>query len=297
MPLPCKSHPLASTPSDASFLGIQNADIEVCTHKEDGRPVILGNGAFGQVFKCLHSGVTPVAVKYVKTDGGNGALTQAQYQEIRHEAGILCALRHPNIVGFIGAYLPKPGSNQNEMTPMLVMEYMEGGDLRSALSVGQDSSQLWRHGGGVHVACDILRALHALHHRGIIHFDVKSPNVLLGQGGRPAKLSDVGLAAQLTSSKYVHDQGMRGTFAWVAPEILLGVPKCTEKVDMYSFGVVLWEIVTGELPQRGRLREVKVPEECPLEIKMLIDACLYVDPVSRPSAKEAYQIVSSFEPL
>lgn len=269
-----------------------NADIEKCTHP-DGRPVVLGNGAFGQVLKCLHSGVTPVAVKYVKTDG---ALTPAQYQEIRHEAGVLCSLRHPNIVGFIGAYLPRPDVDQSLMTPMLVMEYMEGGDLRSALSMGPDAGLLWRHGGGVYAACDILRALHALHHRGIIHFDVKSPNVLLGQGGRPAKLSDVGLAAQLSSSKYVHDQGLRGTFAWVAPEILLGVPKCSEKVDMYSFGVVLWEIVTGEIPQRGRLREVKTPEECPLEVKKLIDACLSVDPISRPSAKDAYQTLSSFEP-
>ncbi len=68
-----------------------------------------------------------------------------------------------------------------------------------------------------------------------------------------------------------------------APELLWGA-RCTERADIYSFGVVLWEIVTGERPVRGQLRDVRVPEECPPEARALMLECLETRPSRRPSA-------------
>ena len=60
------------------------------------------------------------------------------------------------------------------------------------------------------------------------------------------------------------------------------------QVDVYSFGVIMWEVVSHEQPARGRMRNLKVPQECPAEINDLINSCLAEDPTDRPSAREAY---------
>lgn len=61
------------------------------------------------------------------------------------------------------------------------------------------------------------------------------------------------------------------------------------QVDIYSFGIVLWEIVTGERPLRGQTRELRVPEECPPEVDALISRCMAADPAARPSAKDIHE--------
>jgi serine/threonine protein kinase len=72
--------------------------------------------------------------------------------------------------------------------------------------------------------------------------------------------------------------------------VFLGRP-CNEKIDIYALGVVLWEICTHEMPVRGRMREIRVPEECPREIFDLINACLAESPDGRPSAKEVHRSI------
>lgn len=62
--------------------------------------------------------------------------------------------------------------------------------------------------------------------------------------------------------------------------------KCTEKADIFSYGIVLWEIIAGERPVRGQLRDVEVPRECPEEVRQLMLQCLDTRPSRRPSAKE-----------
>lgn len=95
-----------------------------------------------------------------------------------------------------------------------------------------------------------------------------------------AKIADVGMAKVLNRD-YV--TGVVSTLAWSAPEMLWGA-KCTEKADIYSFGIVLWEICSGEAPERGRLRDLGVPEECPAEVRQLILECLEARPSLRPTA-------------
>lgn len=96
------------------------------------------------------------------------------------------------------------------------------------------------------MALDVAMGLHFLHSKNIIHFDLKSANILLTSSAT-AKIADVGLAQVCQIAKA---PGTLSTFAYMAPE-LIEDHACDEKVDIYSFGVVLWEIVTGYKPQRG----------------------------------------------
>ena len=76
-----------------------------------------------------------------------------------------------------------------------------------------------------------------------------------------------------------------GTFAWAAPEVLAG-RACTEKADIFSYGVVLWEVCTGDAPVRGGMRALRVPEECPEGVAELCRECTAEVPGQRPAAKD-----------
>eukprot|EP00884_Botryococcus_braunii_P016086 jgi/Botrbrau1/3160/Bobra.0070s0125.1 len=162
------------------------------------------------------------------------------------------------------------------------MEFMAGGDLAGAL--WREDTYRWTKR-GPQVAYDIAKALAYFHSNNLIHMDVKSANVLLALDGR-AKLCDVGVATWLTSLQ-THKTlpCWTGTFPYVAPEVLLsGKAGCS--ADIYSFGVVLWEIVTGAVPKRGCMRTPRVPEECSQEVADLITRCCSVHPEERPTAAD-----------
>jgi len=156
----------------------------------------------------------------------------------------------------------------------------------------------------IYIAMDIAAGLTYLHEKlRVVHLDLKSSNVLLrectdiqGLGQvqglysmtHRAKISDVGLSKMLPlSHEYIVSSNIGGTWNWCAPEVILNT-KCTSLADMYSYGVVLWEICTGEVPIRGRMRDLRVPNECPQEVSDLIHACTDTDSAMRPSAADAY---------
>lgn len=66
------------------------------------------------------------------------------------------------------------------------------------------------------------------------------------------------------------------------------------QVDVYSFGVIMWEVVSHEQPSRGRMRDLKVPQECPAEVNDLINKCLSEDPINRPTARETYDVLKAW---
>ncbi|GAB4814550.1 hypothetical protein N2152v2_001596 [Parachlorella kessleri] len=266
---------------------IRPDEIEVMK-RPDGSDWELGTGGFGKVFKALRNGVQPVAVKVllvfkalrigvqpvaVKVLLASSDLRQMAMAEFRKEIAILKACRDVNIVQFVGAHISSDKT-------MLVTEYMEGGNLSTNIAAGRVS---W-YRRGRKIALDVAKGLVFLHSKRIIHFDLKSPNILLGRDGT-AKIADVGMAKVLQRD-YV--TGVVGTLAWAAPEMLWG-ERCTERADMYSYGIVLWEICSGERPVRGQLRDVRVPEECPPEVRQLILECLETRPSRRPSALQVVQ--------
>ena len=139
---------------------------------------------------------------------------------------------------------------------------------------------------------DVANGLHYLHTKRVVHFDLKSANILLSRAGT-AKLADIGMARVLNKSYLSVISGL-GTFAWSAPEVLAG-KRCTEKADIYSWGVVLWEICTGEAPARGDMRPLQAPDDCPQRIVDLYEQCVAENPDDRPSATQVLEILNSLD--
>lgn len=249
---------------------IDSADIELLK-SADGERKRLGSGGFGEVYQGVWNGATPVAVKFICPHVSKEEHLKTLYKEI----SVLKDCRHNNIVQFYGAAV-----QENDV--MLVTEYMPQGDLFHALQGPRSSYYRWTSR-GKYIALDIARGLVYLHSSKIVHCDVKSPNILLGQSGN-AKIGDMGMSRVLAKASVTKSASV-GTWSWAAPELLLN-SRINEQVDVYSFGIILWEIVTGNVPQRGCMRDFRVPEECSQDVADLYEQCIESEPHMRPSALE-----------
>jgi len=196
----------------------------------------VGGGAFGVV----HRGVfraTEVAVKLVPAGGGAAAL-----DAFLKEAAMLARLRHPNVCLFMGASFEEGADSW-----AIVTEYVANGSLWDALRVAGGRWPVDRQRA---VAAGVARGLAYLHAHAppVLHRDVKSPNVLVDAGDR-VKLCDVGLARDAAGGAATAAALTAGcgTPQWMAPEILEARPYATA-ADVYAYGVVLSEILTGACP-------------------------------------------------
>ncbi|BDA50370.1 MDIS1-interacting receptor like kinase 2 [Coccomyxa sp. Obi] len=245
---------------------------------EEGNEVELGRGAFGVVVKGTYR-LAPVAIKRLKDQ------SPEQQRAFLKEMSILRACRGSrHIIPFVGASL-LPGNT------ILAMDFMDNGNLWDALPrIGRNGKHIFQwHQHGKRVAYEVALGLHFLHELKVVHLDLKSSNVLIAADGT-AKIADVGLSALLQNASHLSSLQVAGTWAWVAPEVIMA-GKVTNKADMFSFGVLLWEIITVERPlRRGNLREIIVPEEAPQEIADLLQRCMG-QPEERPSAAEAADII------
>jgi tetratricopeptide (TPR) repeat protein len=187
----------------------------------------LGRGGMGAVYRA-HDAVLDrdVAVKLL-TESGLG--TEGRLRMLR-EAQAIAKLNHPNIVQVHDA-------GQLDGTPFIIMELVEGQSLHDRPPEGFQ--------GIVAVARQICAALEHAHQHGIIHRDLKPENVLIGPNGN-AKLMDFGLARSMASRLTVEGQ-ITGTVFYMAPEIALG-QDIDGRADLYSLGVMLYELTTGSLP-------------------------------------------------
>eukprot|EP00891_Asterochloris_glomerata_P002164 jgi/Astpho2/2164/fgenesh1_pg.00040_%23_20_t len=252
------------------------SEIEIC-QTPDGKDWLLGSGANTKVYKGIKNGVQDVAVKVL----ANADETQLRYfeQEIKMMKQVSF---DRNIVQFYGCCLQIQDC-------MLLTELMSGGDLMDAIAKDTVGDLRWDCN-GASLAIDVVRGLCHLHSKNVVHMDLKSKNVLLNHDKTLAKIADVGLSRLINSSSHQQSSFQLGTFEYTAPELLTG-KRCNEKVDIYSLGVVLWEIITHEPPRRGQMRECKVPEECSADILEMVDSCLQEEPHLRPSAKEVFMVL------
>ncbi|KAJ0255091.1 Serine-threonine/tyrosine-protein kinase [Hirschfeldia incana] len=191
----------------------------------------LGEGGFGSVFKGELSNGTMIAVKQLSSESSQGN------REFVNEIGMISGMNHPNLVKLYGCCVEK-----NQL--VLVYEYMENNSLALAL-YGKSSHKLnWSTRQKICVG--IARGLEFLHHRStikMIHRDIKTTNVLLDTDFN-AKISDFGLA-RLHDEEHGHiSTKIAGTIGYMAPEYAL-LGQLTEKADVYSFGIVAMEIVSG----------------------------------------------------
>jgi hypothetical protein len=258
--------------------------VRLCLDPDSGKPLELGRGGYGIVYRGELSTGEAAAIKVMSTSGPNDHLM------FRAEADILHRLQDrpdANVVRLYGLGTDAGGGC------VLVTELMEGGDLREALSSTITSDKLHWNAGGWRVAADIAAGVAVLHECRVIHRDLKSKNVLLTPDLR-AKIADVGLSA-IRSETYLSSEDMVGTLAWSAPEMLLG-QRCTEKVDIYSLGIVLWEIATGCVPRRGFISVPPTTDWCPPGLRTLIRDCTNSEPRSRPTAAEVHRRILEISP-
>ncbi|XP_062109252.1 receptor-like kinase TMK4 [Humulus lupulus] len=197
---------------------------------------ILGRGGFGVVYKGeLHDG-TKIAVKRMESnDMGTKGM-----KEFQAEIAVLTKVRHRHLVALLGYCI-----NGNER--LLVYEYMPQGTLTQHLFDWREhgiSPLAWKQ--RVTIALDVARGveyLHSLAQQSFIHRDLKPSNILLDDLMR-AKVADFGLVKHAPDGKYSLETRLAGTFGYLAPEYA-ATGRVTTKVDVYAFGVVLMEIITG----------------------------------------------------
>jgi len=209
-------------------------------HLQNGRYTILkkiGEGGKGTVYKARDTVLNRVvAIKMLK----NAVPSEDAYSRFMREAQAVAKLNHPNIVSIhdIG--------NEDEKQ-FFVLEFVDGMSLRDLMKTypeGKCDIQTV-----LRIGIDICNALQYAHSQGVLHRDIKPENILITEEGT-AKLMDFGLAKMLGQTSITQEGMIVGTVAYVAPEIALG-KGADARSDLYSFGAVLYETVTGRSPFQG----------------------------------------------
>ncbi|OWM81231.1 calcium/calmodulin-regulated receptor-like kinase 1 [Punica granatum] len=203
---------------------------------------VIGQGAFGPVYKAQMSTGEIVAVKVLATDSKQGE------KEFQTEVMLLGRLHHRNLVNLVG-YCAEKGQH------MLIYVYMSKGSLASHLYSENKEPLNWDL--RVYIALDVARGLEYLHDGAVppvIHRDIKSSNILLDNSMR-ARVADFGLSREEMVDK--HAANVRGTFGYLDPEYV-STRAFTKKSDVYSFGVLLFELIAGRTPQQGLLEYVEL---------------------------------------
>ncbi|KAL5180477.1 putative leucine-rich repeat receptor-like serine/threonine-protein kinase [Glycine soja] len=210
--------------------------IKAATNNFD-KSLKIGEGGFGPVYKGVLSDGTVVAVKQLSARSRQGS------REFVNEIGLISALQHPCLVKLYGCCM-------EEDQLLLIYEYMENNSLAHALFAKNDDSEKcqlrldWqtRH----RICVGIAKGLAYLHEESklkIVHRDIKANNVLLDKDLNP-KISDFGLAKLNDGDKTHLSTRIAGTYGYIAPEYAMH-GYLTDKADVYSFGIVALEIVSG----------------------------------------------------
>ncbi|XP_029315439.1 mitogen-activated protein kinase kinase kinase 20 isoform X1 [Cottoperca gobio] len=259
---------------NASFVQIKFDDIHFFEN--------CGGGSFGSVYRARWiSQDKEVAVK--------------KLLKIENEAEILSVLSHRNIIQFCGAIVEAPNYG-------VVTEYASGGSLYDYLSSAE--SEEMDMGQIMTWAAEIARGMHYLHSEApvkVIHRDLKSRNVVVS-ADKVLKICDFGASKFLTHTTHM---SLVGTFPWMAPEVIQSLP-VSETCDTFSYGVVLWEMLTREIPFKGleglqvawlvveKNERLTIPSGCPASFAELMRNCWATEPKKRPMFK---QILSTLESM
>nr|XP_050854661.1 mitogen-activated protein kinase kinase kinase 11-like isoform X3 [Vespula vulgaris] len=250
---------------------------------------VIGVGGFGKVYRGFWQ-KHEVAVKAARQDPDEEP--SVILENVRQEAKLFWLLKHENIVQLEGVCLKMPNM-------CLVMEYARGGSLNRVLSgrkIRPDVLVDW--------AIQIARGMDYLHNKApvsLIHRDLKSSNVLLSEPienddlqYKTLKITDFGLAREVYKTTRM---SAAGTYAWMAPEV---IKKSTfsKASDVWSYGVLLWELLTGETPYKGidalavaygvavNKLTLPIPSTCPQPWRCLMEACWSSDSHCRPGFAE-----------
>ncbi|KAF9975792.1 hypothetical protein BGZ73_000383 [Actinomortierella ambigua] len=241
----------------------------------------IGAGGYGQVYHASWNGRTAAVKKFfvVQDDIRQSAA-------IQHEIDMLEKLRYRHIIQFYG-------TTYHEGMLVLVMDYAEGGSLKSAI----DGRRITDWATKKRVAQEIVRGLAYIHHEKVLHRDLKSMNVLFTRH-MEVKLCDFGLATLKVRSAS-STTTLKGTIRWMAPELFALRPKYSTKSDMYALGMVMWEMAANcTMPFQHQSNNEMVirfvaagereelPKETPDDYRQWVERCWDHDPLKRPEARD-----------
>ncbi|CAN6452372.1 unnamed protein product [Victoria cruziana] len=241
----------------------------------------IGAGSFGTVHRADWHG-SDVAVKILMEQDFH----EERFNEFLREVAIMKRLRHPNIVLFMGAVTQPPNLS-------IVTEFLSRGSLYKLIHrPGARESMDERR--RLNMAFDVAKGMNYLHRRSppIVHRDLKSPNLLVDKKWT-VKVCDFGLS-RLKANTFLSSKSTAGTPEWMAPEVLRDEPS-NEKCDVYSFGVILWELVTMQQPWSSlnpaqvvaavgfQNKRLQIPSYVNPKVASIIESCFANDPWKRPS--------------
>ncbi|XP_042509470.1 serine/threonine/tyrosine-protein kinase HT1-like [Macadamia integrifolia] len=269
-------------------------DINLLTVK-----TLISSGGQSAVYEGRYKGV-PVALKIISQLAVSNASLDNK-DKILREIMILSRVKHENVVKFIGA--------SSHPTFIIVMEYLKNGSLKNYLR------RIKPYGGidlkcSINFALDISEAMECLHSNGIIHRDLKPSNLLLSENFEKLKLCDFGLAREESLTENM--TAGSGTLRWMAPEMFgEGSLKRGDKVhydhkvDVYSFSMILWEMLNNCIPFEGmgnfqaayaaKQKAIRPSlENVPKGIATLLKMCWAADPSHRPEFIHITKALSEF---
>ncbi|KAJ3700585.1 hypothetical protein LUZ61_004290 [Rhynchospora tenuis] len=250
----------------------------------------IGLGSFGEVYKGDWHGTEVAVKKFLHQDISNDAL-----EEFRSEVRIMKRLRHPNVVLLMGAVTRVPNLS-------IITEFLPRGSLFRLIHRPNNQLDEKRR---LRMALDVARGMNYLHNCTpmVVHRDLKSPNLLVDKNW-VVKVCDFGLS-RMKHNTFLSSRSTAGTAEWMAPEVLRNEPS-DEKCDVFSFGVILWELCTLQQPWEGmnpmqvvgavgfQHRRLDIPDNMDPVISKIIRECWQTDPKLRPSFSE---IMGALKPL
>ncbi|KAF3335583.1 serine/threonine-protein kinase HT1 isoform X1 [Carex littledalei] len=246
----------------------------------------LASGSYGDLFRGTYCS-QDVAIKILKSE----IVSPDMLREFAQEIYIMRKVRHKNVVQFIGACTKPP-------ILCIVTEFMNGGSVFDLIHNYKGVFQL---PAVVRIAIDVSKGMDYLHQCDIIHRDLKTANLLMDEK-EVVKVADFGVARVKDHSGVMTAE--TGTYRWMAPEVIEHKPY-DHKADVFSFGIVLWELLVGKLPyedltplqaavavvQKG-LRPT-IPDGTHPKLIELLEKCWQSDPSLRPNFSEILDILYS----
>ncbi|XP_028765905.1 serine/threonine-protein kinase STY46-like isoform X2 [Neltuma alba] len=247
----------------------------------------IASGPFFDMYKGVFCN-QEVAIKVLKTEN----LNENIQREFSQEINILSKLCHKNVVKFVGASTKLPDL-------FIVTEYMFGGSLYEFLHTQKAVLTLPSL---LRVATDVCEGMKYLHQNDIIHRDLKTANLLMDEN-RVVKVADFGVARVEDQSGIMTAE--TGTYRWMAPEVIEHKPY-NHKADVFSFGITLWELLTGKLPHEhlsplqaavGVVHKglrPNIPRHTHPVLIELMSRCWHQDPSLRPEFSEILEFLHHF---
>ncbi|XP_050259497.1 serine/threonine-protein kinase STY46-like isoform X5 [Quercus robur] len=244
----------------------------------------IASGSYGDLYKGTYCS-QEVAIKVLKPERVNSDMQR----EFAQEVFIMRKVRHKNVVQFIGACTKPPSL-------CIITEYMSGGSVYDFL---HKQKGVFKLPALIRVAIDVSKGMDYLHKNNIIHRDLKAANLLMDEN-EVVKVADFGVARVKTQSGVMTAE--TGTYRWMAPEVIEHKPY-DHKADVFSFVIVLWELLTGKLPyeyltplqaavgvlQKG-LRPI-IPKHTHPKLAELLEKCWQQDPALRSDFSEIIEIL------